>query len=299
MAQIPEIYATTYANNVYMMAQQQGSLLYQHVTHIDMKGEMRTIERANPTAAQLVTSKLADTPNGDGVKFDRRVLKADAYHWSDILDWTEEQGMNPIVDPTGPITRAGALAMGRCMDSIIVNNGLAGVAYTGKTGTTQVALPDDQKIAVTYGGSSNSGLTLEKLLKARSILGKSNIPMKGPGQECVMVITQSQLDDLLKISQIQSADYNTVRALVAGEVDTFLGFKFVVLDGSILPVSSGTRSCFAFLKSNVVFGEPQPLKSEINQRPDKCNAWQVYMKLKAGSTRYEDTGVVQIECEEA
>ncbi len=299
MAQIPEIYATTYASNVYMMAQQQGSLLYQHVTHIDMKGEMRTIERANPTAAQIVTSKLADTPNGDGVKFDRRVLKADAYHWSDILDWTEEQGMNPLVDPTGPITMAGAYAMGRCLDSIIVTNGLAGSAYTGKTGTTAVPLPDAQKIAVTYGGDSNSGLTLEKLLKARSILGKSNIPLKAPGQECVMAITQSQLDDLLKISQVQSADYNTVRALVAGEVDTFLGFKFVVLDSSILPITSGTRSCFAFLKSNVVLGEPQPVKSEINQRPDKCNAWQVYMKMKAGSTRYEDAGVVQIECEEA
>lgn len=310
MATLSDIYAKTYASNVYMMAQQHGSMLYGHVTHIDMKGEMRTIERAKPTEASVVSGKYRATPNTTGavsgftgVTFDRRVLKALPYDWADMLDWTEEQGMNPIVDPTGPITMSGAYAMGRCLDKVIIDKGLNGVAYTGKEGTTEVALPAAQKIAVTYGGTANSGLTLDKLLKARSILGKSNIPLKAPGQEAVMVISQSQLDDLLKISQIQSADYNTVRALVAGEVDTFLGFKFVIVDASLLPGTTPansklTRTCFAFLKSNVVLGEPQPVTTTINTRPDLCNNWQVYAKMKAGATRYEDTGVVSIACEE-
>ena len=91
-----------------------------------------------------------------------------------------------------------------------------------------------------------------------------------------------------------------MRALVSGEVDTYLGFKFVVIDEALLPATTAsghtTTTVFAYLKSNVVLAEPQPIKTTINQRPDKCNNWQVYSKLKAGSTRYEDKGVVQIEC---
>ena len=97
------------------------------------------------------------------------------------------------------------------------------------------------------------------------------------------------------------ADYNTVRALVAGEVDTYMGFKFVIVDEDLLPpfaVNSTNvgRVCFAYLKSNVVMATPKPVETTINTRPDKCNAWQVYSKLKGGATRYEDGGVVQIAC---
>lgn len=327
MPELAPVYATHYASNVYLMAQQQGSLLYNHVSHIDMKGEKRTLERSAPTEAQLVTTMYGDTPIMHS-QFSRRILTAQSYHWGDMLDWQEEEGMAPIVDPTGPITTNGAYAMGRCLDRIIINNGLYGAAteFTRQnhaSGTTwnspdlvaggsesTVAFPDAQKVAINVGGSGSgtaayTGLNLDKLFAARSLLGKSKIPMKAPGQEVVCVIGQSQLDDLLRITQIQSADYNTVRALVAGEVDTYMGFKFIIVDEDLLPpystTSSGTttnhgRVCFAYLKSNVVMATPKPIETTISTRPDKCNNWQVYSKLKGGATRYEDGGVVQIAC---
>lgn len=318
MPELAPVYATQYATNVYMMAQQQGSLLYNHVSHIDMRGEKRTIEMVKPYDGTLenmaVGSMYGDTPDKN-VEFARRVLSAQSYHWGTMLDWNEEQGMGPIVDPTGPITQTGAYAMGRLLDMIIIQKGLYGPATqftranaskkvpgdsTLAGGTeASVAFPAAQKVGVATGGA-NSGLNLEKLLAARSLLGKSQIPMKAPGQEVVMVIGQSQLDDLLRISQIQSADFNTVKALVAGEVDTFLGFRFVIIDEALLPSVAAndhkTFTCFAFLKSNVVLAEPQPLSTTINTRPDKCNNWQVYAKMKAGATRYEDKGVVHVEC---
>lgn len=321
MPELKAVYATTYANNVYNMAQQQGSLLYGHVTHIDMKGEKRTIERAHATRAVRFEGRAGNTPDIQ-TKFSRRVLYAHQYHWGELLDWTEEQGMNPIIDPTGSITMNGAYAMGRCLDEIIIRRGLNGIAYevneTGGVATdeTPVALPASQKVAASYrdpgeSGSGNTGLTLAKLIKARSILGKSMIPMNMPGQEVVMAVCQSQLDDLLRENKVQSADYNTIRALVTGEIDTFMGFKFIKMDESLLPMAQGSNSdsdsstsgagircCFAWLKSNVVMAEPQAVSTVINTRPDKCNAWQVYSKLKAGSTRYEDGGVVKVMCAE-
>ncbi len=312
MPELKAIYATTYANNVYNMAQQQGSLLYGHVTHIDMKGEKRTIERAHPTKAVRFEGTAGDTPNIQ-TKFSRRILYAHQYHWGEMLDWTEEQGMNPIVDPTGPITMNGAYAMGRCLDEIIISRGLNGISYElTETGgvvsdETPVELPASQKVAASYrdageSGTGNTGLTLSKLIKARSILGKSMIPMNMPGQEVCFAVCQSQLDDLLKSDKVQSSEYNTIRALVTGEIDTFMGFKFIKMAEDLLPLAedgaSGVRSCFAWLRSNVVMAEPQAVSTTINTRPDKCNAWQVYSKLKAGSTRYEDGGVVKILCAE-
>ncbi|MBQ4479088.1 MAG: hypothetical protein II943_00440 [Victivallales bacterium] len=327
MPELSPVYATQYAQNVYMMAQQQGSLLYNHVSRIDMKGEKRTLERAAPTQAQQITTMYGDTPIAH-TRFSRRVLTATGWHWGDMLDWQEEQGMAPIIDPTGSITQSGAYAMGRALDSIIINKGLYGSAVeetrvnhaSGSTwnspdlvaagSESTVAFPDAQKLNINLGGSGSgtaayTGLNLEKLLSARSLLGKSKIPMKAPGQEVVMVIGQSQLDDLLRITQVQSSDYNTVRALVAGEVDTFLGFKFVIVDEDLLPIYSTTASstttnhgriCFAYLKSNVVLAQPQPIQTTISTRADKCNNWQVYSKMKAGATRYEDVGVVHIPC---
>ena len=299
---LSEVYATTYANNVYTLAQQQGSLLYPHVNHIPMTGEKLAINRVGATSMQQVTEgNNRDTPLITPA-FSRRMLYAYPYDWGSLLDWTIDQGMNPIIDPTGPITQAGAMAAGRTLDQIIVNRGLTGSAYSGKEGLTEVAFPAAQKVAITYGGSVNTGLTLAKLRKARSILGLSKIPIKAMGQEMVMVITQRQLDDLLGITEVTNSDYNAVKALVNGEVDTFMGFKFVIIDEDLLPVttitsgSTQSRTCIAFLKSTICMAEPQPVSTVINTRPDKCNAWQVYAKMKAGCTRYQDEGVVQVSC---
>lgn len=294
MAELAEVYVNQYSANCYQMAQQQGSKLSQFVTHEPMKGEIKFVERVQPTTAQRVTSKYQDSPIIP-TQFDRRALRAYEYAWGDMVDWQDD--LNILIDPTGSCTQAGAYALGRTCDEIILD-GLLGSAWGGKDGNTEIAFKSSQTIEAKTGASAATGLNLEKLIQARSLIGKSDIDLQAPGEQLIFVLSQSQIDDLLRTTEVKSADYNSVRALCTGQIDTFMGFKFLCLSDKILPKTDSTRSCIAFCRSCVAFAEPQPITSQIAQRADKNFNWYAFMKMKCGATRKEDGGIVKIECKE-
>lgn len=297
MAEIEKVYAMQYATNVYQMSQQMGSFLRKYITPAEMKGEKRFFERVKPTSVKKKVSKYGDTPIIP-TEFDRRCLHASEYEWADLLDWTEDQGMNPFIDPKSPITEAGAYAFGRAIDDIIIANALDGVAYEGKDGLTSVSFPSAQQIAVTVGGSggANVGLNLEKLIQTKSLFGKKDIDLSNPGNQLVFGVTQAQLDDLLRTTEVKNRDYNAVQALVNGEVDRFMGFTFVRTERFLK--TGDIRKCVAWCKSGVVFAAPKEISMRVSDRPDKSYAWQSYGCMKAGATRIDDDKVVQVFCAE-
>jgi hypothetical protein len=94
-------------------------------------------------------------------------------------------------------------------------------------------------------------------------------------------------------TEVKSADYNTVKALVAGQIDTFLGFRFIrsqrlTLDGS------GDRQCFAWRKSGLLLAVGQAPSARISERDDKSYSTQVYYCMSIGATRMEEEAVVEI-----
>ncbi len=74
-------------------------------------------------------------------------------------------------------------------------------------------------------GGTDTNLNVAKLRRAKKLLDAANVPMEG---RCI-VISASGLEGLLGETQTTSADFNSVRALVSGDIDTFLGFKFVTI----------------------------------------------------------------------
>jgi hypothetical protein len=296
MAELDTVYTKQYGTNVYVMAQQRGSRLRNYVTIIEMTGEKRTIERVHPTAAVRSDGLYMDTPLVH-TEFSRRTIHAQEYIWADLIDW--KQKLNLFIDPTSPIVQQGGSAMGRTIDDIILDTGLDGYAFEGKDGLTPVAFPSTQQIAVTVGssgGATNVGLNIEKLRQARSLFGKADIDLDDPANTLYMAISQTQLDDLLRTTEVTSGDYNIVKALVDGSVKKFMGFEFIQLER--LRKTSGIRKCCAWCKSGVQLALPQDISMEVNTRPDKSNAWQALGKIKGGAGRPEDEKVVQIFCAE-
>jgi hypothetical protein len=104
---------------------------------------------------------------------------------------------------------------------------------------------------------------------------------------------------MLGETEITSSDFATVKALVSGEVDTFMGFKFVTLgdrDEGGLPLPS-TRTCFAFHKDAMGMGIGMNQKSEINYVPEKTS-FLVSSMFSAGAVAIDDEGIVKISCTE-
>ncbi len=106
------------------------------------------------------------------------------------------------------------------------------------------------------------------------------------------------LDNLLGTTEVTSADYNTVKALVKGEVDTFMGFKFVSIERLPL-INTSERRNIAWAKSGLHLGIWNDINGKITERPDKSYATQVYTKGTFGATRIEEGKFVEVDCVEA
>jgi hypothetical protein len=149
-------------------------------------------------------------------------------------------------------------------------------------------------VATTIGGAGTN-MNIEKLIEAKKLLDANNVPSEG---RC-MIIHANNLAGMLGETEITSSDFATVKALVSGEVDTFMGFKFVTLgdrDEGGLPLPS-TRTCFAFHKDAMGMGIGMNQKSEINYVPEKTS-FLVSSMFSAGAVAIDDEGIVKISCTE-
>ena len=168
----------------------------------------------------------------------------------------------------------------------------AKTAYTGETGTNAVTLPAGQKIA-----AGGAGFTLAKLRSAMKLFKANNAIM--PGDDLYVAWTSAQEDEFMDTNEVKSVDYNTQKVLVSGGVEGFYGFKFIRLedaaDGTLLPKSGSTRSCFAWAKSGLLLGLGQDITAKIDPLPNKNYAVQVYASMDIGATRMQEEKIVQID----
>lgn len=296
--EITTSFVNQYSSNIQALVQQKGSKLRDLVGYESVRGKNLFIDQIGQVAAVKKTTRHADTPRYD-MPHKRRRLSLDTYHWADLIDNDDKVKM--LIDPTSDYANAAAWAMGRAIDEAIVNAAF-GSAYTGETGATEVALPQTQVID----GECSSKFTFDKLREVKRMFDKCDAPAEGR----VIVLSAQQLDDLLSETKVTSADYASAKALVQGELDTFMGFKFVQLNaknaegGLILPdVVSGDsvigRSCLAFQTDGLKLGIGQDIVGKITERDDKCFATQVYYEMAIGAIRMQEELVVKINCKEA
>jgi len=200
-----------------------------------------------------------------------------------------------IGDPKSPYAEAMRAAYARKYDDLVIT----AATNPAKTGTyddlQDTALPAGQIIGHDYDpNNQGQGLTIAKLTKAREMLLAA---FNDPGDPRFFACSQKQVSDLLATTEATSADFNTVRALVRGEVDTFMGFKFV--HSERLLQTGGIRHCLAWCKSGLHFGTWNGLTTKIDERPDKNYVWQIWMSFTAGCTRTQEKKIVQVNCAEA
>ena len=284
--QITTAFVEQYKSNVFNLAQQKGYRLRDAVRTETVTGKAHFFERIGSTAALKRTSRHSDTPRVD-TPHSRRKVTMDDYDWADLID--NEDKVRMLISPSSEYAQAGAWAMGRAMDYAIID-AASGNAFGGVAGGSTVALPSGQKIA-----HGSAGLSVTKLIEAKEILDANSVYPEEP-RYCV--VTSKQLSDLLAITQITSADFNSVKALVQGEIDTFMGFKFIRTE-RLDTNSSSNRLVLAFAQSGIGLAVGQDINTRISERADKNYATQVFLSMTIGATRIEDEKVVEIECTES
>jgi len=283
--QITTAFVNQFSSNIQMLSQQMGSLLRNAVDVETVNGEKAFFDQVGSAAAVLRTTRHADTPLID-TPHSRRMVTMSDYEYADLID--DQDKVRLLVDPTSTYARAAAAAMGRAMDDVIISAAL-GTALTGKDGTTSTPFDSNNQIAV-----GAAGLTLAKLIEAKEILDSNDVD---PSIPRYIAVSPKQITNLLDDPEVTSADYNTVRALVKGELDTYVGFKFVTTNR--LPLDgSGDRRVFAWAMDGIKLAVGKEPTARIDERADKSYATQVYYCMSIGATRMEEAKVVEILCDE-
>jgi len=285
-SQITTAFVQQYSNNVQMLSQQKGSLLRNAVDAETIVGKNAFFEQVGQATAQKRVSRHSDTPQIDTPHQRRRVSMVD-YEYADLID--KQDQVRTLIDPTSSYAQAAAFALGRAMDDEIIS-AVSGTSFSGETGSTSVVLPSSQKITE----SGTDGLTIAKLRSAKEKFDSASVD---PSIPRYIVVGPKQISDLLGTTQVTSSDFNTVKALANGEINSFLGFNFIT--SNRLSIASSKRLCLAFAMDGIKLALGQDIMTRIDERSDKGYATQVYVCMTMGATRMEEEKVVTIQAHEA
>lgn len=306
---IDEAFVQQYKNNLYMLAQQKGSKLRKVCREETVTGEYAWVERIGLAEAQEITTRHGDTPIMDTPHTKRRIDMRD-FEWADLIDDLDKVKM--LIDPTSPYVQTAVYALGRQMDREILR-AIFGTAYD-KAGSSTLSYASGECRCIGADGAletAGSALTastqiaanVELLALCKYILDAADID---PDLKRFIICHPSMIRQLLMQTEIASADYDTVRALANGQLNSYMGFEFIVTTqintvggttyGPAYGCDSGTDTdeihFAAVTAGSVVLGVASDIKASIDKRPDKRNAMQVYASLSGGAVRVEGPACV-------
>jgi hypothetical protein len=300
LTQIPDHYVIQYETNWQMLLQQMDSRLKDRTKLVQANGAAVRFNQLDATSMAAVTTRNGATNNSD-IAMPARWAYPTPYDTSNWFDEFDNTFLGSVVLPTSETMQAQAAAYGRTADSVLItallgNSTITNVANTS-TGfglnntTTTIALPNTQKVAVNYVGGggtpTNTGLSIAKLREAKRILDSNECP----AEDRILVVSSKEIADLLGTQEVTNQLYNSVRALVDGEVDSFLGFKVVRTE--LLPVASNVRSCIAYQKQSAVLVDGGR-KTYMDILPQNRHSLQIRSTAVMGATRLLEKGVVEI-----
>lgn len=265
-----------------LVQQKQSKLRVTTIIDTDFVGEAKFTDQLGPTEMVEKTARHQDTPIIDPDHQRRRITPRDFIH-NTLFD--KEDQLRMIVDPKSSYATTASRAAGRKMDDRIIA-ALGGSSSAGKEGGTAVPLPDAQKIVV-----AAAGMNKTKVLRAQRLLDDKDVEEENR----FMVVKPEQIENLLGTVEVASSDFNTVKALVDGQIDTWVGFKWIK-STRLVTDAADSRLCYAYQQEAIQLGIQREPTIRIDERPDKNYAWQVWLGLSIGTTRLEEERVVEIAC---
>lgn len=224
-----------------------------------------------------VTSVHADTVISEA-DHTRRTLFIKDFTQAKMLD--HQDSIRILIDPLNVYSKYLAATMGRKVDDTIVE-ALLGTANTGSAGAGTQVLPTAQKIAA--GGTK---LTFEKLLDVSETFKTAN-----HYGDVNCALTPKALRQLLEQTEIQSVDYNVMRSLMSGNVETFMGIKFFTCN---VPELVDNDKVVFFGDDALIFGKADNVILDTDRRADKNNNVQVMIRHSFGAVRLEDALVIEV-----
>lgn len=288
-----EIRGQEYSKIILPLARQERSMLYDKVfVRSEFTGRSFNQDQIGSWEMSEKTGSNTATPKNDP-NLGRTRIDIKTYNDARIFD--RSLNLQSFSDPLSVASVSMQSAVGIQIDKVIYN-ALGATALRGESGETSVTFPTAQTIDVGFGATSgNAGLTPVKIRRASAKLTGAGVV----SYDRTFVASATGQEQLLGNTEATSSDYNNVKALVNGEIDTWCGFKFVFLPDGIIDVDgSGVATYYAFHKTGLCFAMLEELFMRIDERADLSYSKQVYYEISCGAARLEEKKVVKILCDE-
>lgn len=273
-----------YTDGITLLAQQQMSRLRNRCrVETGIKAKIDFFDQIGATYMVEKTGRHTDTPLIE-IPHRRRAVVLKFFHTADLID---EADINQVLnEPAGVYGKTMAAAAGRTIDARVLAEIFA-ESRTGEDGTTMVPLPAGQLVA--HGGLP---LNLDKMLQARQILRENEVDRASPWHA---ITKEAQITNLLNVTEVTSSDYAVVKALVNGEVNTYLGFQFEQTE-LINDDGASHDLCPFYSQNSVLLAIGLDIRGRVTEESTKDFSTQVYYSMRVGATRMDETGVVQVSC---
>lgn len=277
------LYVQQYNDNVTLLAMQEDSRLRNAVRNETQEGEYEFFNQIGAIGYTTLSGSAGQSTELNTPTHYRRRVGLTAYSINPYLDKRDAVKMG-WADPTSAYVRSAAATLNRILDDTIIT-ALDGTAYTDKTGSTGTIYDTGNDIAV------SGSLTVAHLANAKRVLDANEVPTEGR----YLALNAADLQTLLADSTATSVDYNSVKALVRGEMDTYLGFTFIRSER--LGTTGGANNIFFWQKDGVLLSVgagPSGMFTRIDERADLNYTKQLYTFVMCGATRMDEKSVGRI-----
>lgn len=307
-----------FADSVFHVAQQESSRLLQTITRIRTgPGKEVSFDGVGTMETQPKTTRLSKTQFTHQPRI-RRWVKKSTENLTTPIDHQDE--LDLLHDPKGPTQMQHGMAHGRGIDRKIVD-AFFGNAYEGEDMGNQVVaypqvifngsndglatvIPADYVDAGNVASGTPTGMVISKLRVARRVLAAKNAMRNTIGVDGqtlgYVVYSGKEMEEMLETTQVTSADYNVIRALVNGELNTFMGFQFIQYED--LPIKQRAIGADRNLRRIPVYTPlamagflQEGLFAKVSERNDLNHALQCYTERTDGFARIEDEHILEIE----
>lgn len=285
--EIPEHFHKEFTTNVELLLQEKTPVMMANTIMQAYSGEAaQVVKQFGEVEFAEKTSRNSDTVFSEIEHKQRWIFPKD---YVLALPVDKEDELRMLNSPLSSYAEAMRAAWARKVNARI-RDALLGTSKTGTNGGTSTVFDtSNQRILV-----NSSGLTITKLRTAKEKLRAAFVE---PTDSLAIAVTAKQVTDMLETTEITSSDYNTIKALVQGDVDSFMGFHFIPYE-SLGVDGSSDRRVIAWAKSGSVLGQWNGLTTRIDERKDKNYTVQVHMSGTIGATRTQEAKVIEILCAE-
>ena len=242
-----------------------------------------------------------DTAQPNNTKFNKIQVVLKDYAACDYSSIFDKQKMT--FDEQSYLAKSIGGALGRMVDQIILDtiNALVPVNSKPTVDVPNMAVIKGDgsfpTVPVTYVVGDRVAFSLAAVKKARTIMDSNGVPMANR----YFVLTPECTEALLNDTTVTNIDYNSVKALVSGEIDTFLGFKFIQigqrpeggLPASIYTTGAAGSTAFAFHSEAIGIAMGMEPKVQVNYVA-QARSWLVDGTLSLGAGAIDKNGIVTI-----